>query len=126
MKRNMTKLLRTVELFIPVACLLFTQSLYAHHSLEDYDTRTVIKIQGQVVGFKLQDPHSLLFVDAVNSDGSVTHWTIEGGSASGIARSGISRQKLSSHPNVIVHAYGSRNNVCHDNCKASGLDFIFE
>jgi len=106
--------------------LFISNTLFAHHGLEEYDTRTVVKIHGQVVGYKLQDPHSLLFVKAKNIDGSVTHWTIEGGSAAGIARAGLSKVKLDQHPQVIVHAYTGRNNVCTAECKASGLDFIFE
>jgi hypothetical protein len=100
--------------------------LVAHHGLDEYDTRTVIQLKGQVVGFKLQDPHSLLYVDVTNADGSITHWAVEGGAASGIAKSGVTKTKLSSNPRIIVHAYGSRNNTCKQDCNASGLDFIFE
>lgn len=118
--------MKTIPTLVSIFALVLSASIYAHHGLDAYDTRQTITLHGQVVGYKLQDPHSLLFVDVTNADGSITHWTVEGGSGSGIAKSGISRKKLDNHPKVIVHGYAGRNNTCQQDCIASGLDFIFE
>ena len=122
----MNAAIKCICLLVGLSLLALPVKVFAHHGLANYDTREVIKIHGQVVDYRLRDPHSLLFVEVTNDDGSRTLWTIQGGSASGLARSGISRQKLASHPKVIVHAYGSRNNQCREQCEAAGLDFIFE
>ena len=98
----------------------------AHLGLEGYDTSASIELTGSVVGFELMDPHSLLFVDVANSDGTVTSWSVEGGSASGIVGSGISTEFLGSEPTVTILVFPSRDKTCAPLCKASGREFNFQ
>lgn len=106
--------------------LIGTGSASAHHGLELFDTSQLIEIEGRVTGFRLMDPHSLLFVEMQNPDGTVTTWEIEGGSGSGIVRSGLTQEFLNSEPLVRVEAYQSRDGTCAPNCRASGRDFDFD
>ncbi|MCG8416221.1 MAG: DUF6152 family protein [Pseudomonadales bacterium] len=103
-----------------------TGSASAHHGLELFDTSQLIEIEGRVTGFRLMDPHSILFVEMRNSDGTVTTWEIEGGSGSGIVQSGLTQEFLNSEPLVRVEVYQSRDGECAPNCKASGRDFDFD
>ena len=98
----------------------------AHHGLEGYDTSKLIELKGKVVGMELMDPHSVLFVDVENEDGTVTSWVIEGGSAYGIVRAGLSRDSLDSEPTVTILGYQSIDRNCTPRCKANGRDFTFE
>ncbi len=100
--------------------------LDAHHGLDEYDTTLMIELKGKVVGFKLIDPHSLLYVDVENEDGSVTGWVVEGGAAHGIVAAGLTKDSLALGPTVVVHAYQSKNKQCTPHCKANGRKFVFE
>lgn len=106
--------------------LISIGSAFAHHGLELFNTSQLIEIEGRVTGFRLMDPHSLLFVEVQNPDGTVTTWEIEGGSGSGIVRSGLTQEFLNTEPLVRVEAYQSLDSTCAPNCKASGRDFDFD
>ena len=110
---------------LSVCALSGTGRLAAHHGLDQYDTGTLIELRGRVVGFELLDPHSRLFVDVVNPDGSVTSWEVEGGAGHGILRSGVTQEMLAEGPEVEVHAYRSLDGRCAPRCRASGREFVF-
>ena len=50
--------------------------LQAHHGVDEYDIDAPVKLVGKVVGTELMDPHSLLYVNVKNEDGTVTPWLI--------------------------------------------------
>ncbi len=100
--------------------------VHAHHGMDAYDTRVPLELRGKVVAFELMDPHSLLYVDVENQDGTVTSWVIEGGAAHGIVRAGISEASLALGPGVLVRGYQSKDGQCAPNCKAVGRDFVFD
>ena len=53
-------------------------SIAAHHGTnQSYDRSAPVTVKGVVTGFKYQNPHPALFVDAMDSEGKTTHWTIE-------------------------------------------------
>jgi hypothetical protein len=111
---------------ILVSAMLFAVSAVAHHGLGEYDQTRLIRLEGRVVGFELKDPHSLLFVDVENPDGSVTSWIIEGGAAQGVVEAGLSKEFLESGPRVRVTAYQSKEMSCEPKCVASGRSFDFD
>jgi hypothetical protein len=93
--------------------------------MDAYDTQVPVELTG-TVGFALLDPHSLLYVDVKNADGSVTSWVVEGGAAHGVVRAGLTRESLANRPRVIVRGYQSRHKLCDPDCRAVGRDFLFE
>ncbi|HBN13953.1 MAG: hypothetical protein CMQ46_03105 [Gammaproteobacteria bacterium] len=105
---------------------LISLSATAHHGLDNFDQSTLLTLQGKVVGFELRDPHSVLFVEVANADGSVTAWAIEGGAARGIVEAGLSREFLASGPMVTVTAFPSLDTRCEPWCRAAGRNFDFE
>ena len=44
----------------------------AHHGLDAYDTARLVEIDGLLVEFRPMDPHSILVVETVSENGSVT------------------------------------------------------
>ena len=118
---------RNWTILFATSCLLFNvDQLNAHHGLDEYDTGTVIELKGKVIGFKLMSPHSLLYVDVENADGTVTSWVIEGGAAHGIVSAGLTRDALAAEPIVSVSGYQSIDKNCIPRCKANGREFTFE
>ena len=82
----------TIRFVVLCACLLATASLYAHHSLAGvYALGKEAKVTGAFKAFRLVNPHSMLKLDVKNTDGSITEWSIVGGSVTQIARLGLSK-----------------------------------
>lgn len=109
-----------------ILTLVSTASASAHHGLDGFDQTNLIELEGRVVGFELRDPHSVLFIEVENPDGSRTEWEIEGGAARGVVQAGLSREFLSSGPTVRVTAYRSKDLSCQPRCLASGRNFDFD
>jgi Family of unknown function (DUF6152) len=52
--------------------------LLAHHSVAaEFDMSTKVAIQGTITRVEFMNPHVLVWMDAKNSDGSVSHWALE-------------------------------------------------
>ena len=52
--------------------------LLAHHSVAaEFDKSKTITIQGTVNRVEWMNPHARLWVDAMNQDGTVSHWELE-------------------------------------------------
>ena len=118
---------RHVRFLLHVGVILgFSQPLLAHHGLDYYDTSVVIEIQGQVTDFELSNPHSFLYVESIDSDGNVQRWEIQGGPASGLARTGLSKGFLLTKPFVKIKAFQSKGGRCYPMCQAAGRKFDFE
>lgn len=65
-----------------LALLLFTllgfQSAWAHHGTAvSYDQNRFITVTGTVTEFRWRNPHSALFLDVTQEDGSVINYAIE-------------------------------------------------
>ena len=73
-----------------VASLLTSAAAIAHHSFAMFD-RTVEKvITGTVVRWAFNSPHSWLYVNVKNADGSETLWGFEGSAPPSLLQRGIS------------------------------------
>jgi hypothetical protein len=78
--------------------LLAGASLQAHHSLAGvYALGKEAKVAGTFKAFRLVNPHSSMKFDVKNKDGSVTEWSVLGGSVQAISRLG-----LRSGPNALT------------------------
>ncbi len=62
---------------IAAALFLTTASAYAHHSLALFDSKAPVTIQGTVTKVEWRSPHTVIFVNAKESNGQVTEWRVE-------------------------------------------------
>ena len=118
--------LKRIPAVLAFGALLVVNQASGHHGMDAYDTQNPVDLTGTVVGFELLDPHSMLYVDVKNADGSVTSWVVEGGAAHGVVRVGLTKESLANGPGVIVRGYQSSDKQCDPGCKAIGRDFLFE
>ena len=82
----------TLRCVVLCGSLLAGASLYAHHSLAGvYALGKEAKVSGAFKAFRLVNPHSMLKLDVKNPDGSITEWSIVGGSVTQLARLGIGK-----------------------------------
>lgn len=88
---------RILGCVVVCVCLLAGTSPQAHHSLAGmYDLGKEAKVAGAFKAFRLVNPHSSMKFDVKNPDGSMTEWSVLGGSVQAIGRLG-----LRSGPNAL-------------------------
>jgi len=82
---------RALGWVVVCGCLMAGASLQAHHSLAGvYDMSAEKKIQGTLTAIRFVNPHGSLKITVKNPDGTTTDWTFTTGSATTLARRGIS------------------------------------
>src|SRR6476661_5839948 len=61
-----------------LALAAYIMPMLAHHSVEsEYDVSKIVTIQGVVTKIEWTNPHARVFVDAKNTDGTVSNWEME-------------------------------------------------
>ena len=73
--------MKTIRKLLPAAsaaALLFMTAAEAHHSFAMFDRDQEIVKTGTVVRWAFNNPHSWLYLNVKNADGSQTLWSFEG------------------------------------------------
>lgn len=84
--------------------------LVAHHSFAaHYDMKQPITIQGTLVNVRLTNPHSWFFLDVKEADGTVSHWSFEAGTPSGMIRNGYKASELPPGTSVTITGFPARD-----------------
>jgi hypothetical protein len=84
-----------LALSLPILFLATCAPLSAHHgSAMSYDFTKKVTLNATVTQFAWMNPHALLYVDAKDDRGNVTHWTCELTSPGVLSRAGWTRAIL--------------------------------
>lgn len=70
--------------------LLTSTPAVSHHSAAMFDHEVVLTLKGTVTRFDYVNPHSWLYVDIANDDGSTTEWGFELDAPPRLRRIGVS------------------------------------
>lgn len=82
--------------------LLHAGPAAAHHSAAMFDDQQNIVLSGTVTEFEYVNPHSWLYVDVANDDGSVTRWGFELDAPPRLRRLGVSPRHFEPGDRVTV------------------------
>jgi hypothetical protein len=97
-----TAVVATIGLFSPVAI--------AHHSFAAaFDESKPLNLQGVVTKVELVNPHSWIWMDVTNADGTVTTWGLEGGPPVNLFRNGVNKNTLPVGTEIRVFAYQAKS-----------------
>ena len=94
-----------------VAVALFVTSVpaIAHHSSGPfYDSEKRVEAIGTVTKFVFRNPHSFLYVDAPNAEGTMAAWEIEMGAAVSMSRRGWTPETIKAGDQIKVVGQPSR------------------
>jgi hypothetical protein len=81
----------------------------AHHSFAaHYDMAKPITVQGSIAEVRLSNPHSWFFLDVKDATGSVTRWSFEAGTPSGMIRNGYKASELPPGAMVTITGFPAR------------------
>lgn len=93
-----------------VLAVIVTAPISAHHSFGGtYDVSRTITITGKMVQVTLRAPHSFLYVEVQDPDGTTRQWVIEGATAAQFARQGIDKDAFKIGDAVEVVGNPSRS-----------------
>lgn len=107
MKSKSAKVLAAAALSIAAAA-----PTQAHHAFSaEFDSKQPLEIKGVVTKTKWVNPHSWIYLDVADADGSVTNWGFEFGSPSSLLRLGLTKATLHVGTPVLIKGYRSRNGL---------------
>ncbi len=101
--------------------LLLPVLAQAHHGIANFDLNTDLQIKGAIREFAFVNPHSWLYVDVTNADGSHSNWKCELRAATVLKRSGWSKEMFSIGSQVVVT--GSPDRFEQNTCYLSAIQF---
>jgi hypothetical protein len=87
-----------------------TAPVLAHHSIAaQFDMYKSNTVTGTITRMDFQNPHSWLYVDVKDEQGTVQAWSIEFGAANALYRRGWRREDLPVGATVTVTGYVARD-----------------
>ena len=83
----------------------------AHHAFAaEFDEKKPIKfVDATVTKVQLINPHSWIFVDVKQADGTVENWAIEAGSPNILLRRGVTKDTLKAGQKIEIEGYQSKD-----------------
>ena len=81
----------------------------AHHSPIIFDTDSTVVVEGRISRYDWTNPHSYIFVEAIDSEGETTEWQFETDSTNILSRNGWTPETLSPGQLVTAHGNPDRN-----------------
>ena len=103
--------MRSLRPFFAVATglIVIAVPIFAHHGNAEYDEKRPLTLKGTVTEFMWASPHSKIFLDAKNANGSVVHWSIETLSPGKLARAGWTKDAVKPGDQVTVTFSPAKN-----------------
>jgi hypothetical protein len=90
--------------------LLGAAPAMAHHAFAaEYDSEKPVELAGTVTSAKWVNPHSRLYVDVTNSDGTVTNWGFEFGAPNALEGRGLTKADIKPGAQVHIKGFRSKN-----------------
>lgn len=93
------------------AGLLFSaQNVTAHHAFSaEFDALKPVEIKGVVTKAEWVNPHSWVYVDVKEADGTVSNWGFEFGAPFSLKQKGLTKAVLPAGTEVVINGYLSKN-----------------
>ena len=105
-----------------IGILISTVPLLAHHAFTaEFDLKKPVKLRGTVARVELVNPHSWVYVDVKNDDGTMSQWMLEAGSPNVLVRRGFTKSALPKGTEVIFEGFQAKDG----STRANGRDITF-
>jgi Family of unknown function (DUF6152) len=105
-----------------VGLLISSLPLLAHHAFTaEFDTKKPVKLRGTIAKIEMVNPHSWIYIDVKNDDGSTSQWMLEAGSPNVLVRRGFSKAAIPKGTEVIFEGFQAKDG----SNRANGRDITF-
>lgn len=92
------------------AAIAFSTPIAAHHSFAtEFDVEKPVEVQGIVTKAQFVNPHSWIYVDVKNANGTRTNWGFEFGSPGTLAARKVTKADVRAGTTVRITGYRSKN-----------------
>ena len=82
----------------------------AHHSFSaEFDSSKPIVVDGEITKVRLVNPHSWIYLDVKNKDGSVTNWGFEFATPSSLRDKGLGKEDVLPGTRIRIEGYRAKN-----------------
>jgi len=109
-KHVRTPLIALSVLVTAVGLFAGAHTASAHHAFAaEFDATQPIDLKGTVTKAKWVNPHSWLWFDVKEADGSTTNWAVEFGAPNALASRGLDKNTLKVGDDVRVQGYRAKN-----------------
>jgi hypothetical protein len=110
MTLSTVRLWRAWRALVAVGLLTFSAGSSAHHAFAaEFDADQPIDLKGTVTKIKWVNPHSWLYFDVKDANGTVTNWGVEFGAPNQLARIGLKKADVAIGTEVHIKGYRSKN-----------------
>lgn len=100
---------RKVIVLLAAAALLRAAPTFAHHPVDAYLGDKTLTIEGELVQFRFQNPHTALLIETRTDKGVTERWAVEWAAALQLNQQGITPATLKLGDHVIVTGNPGRN-----------------
>ncbi|MBT5484009.1 MAG: hypothetical protein HOH14_03905 [Gammaproteobacteria bacterium] len=101
--------------FISVILLSFPMWVSAHHGLANFNLNVDISVQGRITDIAMINPHSWVYIEVTNADGSLTNWKCELRGGTVLRRSGWTQALFEVGSEITISGSPDRfeDNTCY-------------
>ena len=85
--------------------------VFAHHGNSAYDETARVPVKGVVTEFVWVNPHSQIYLDVKDKNGSIVHWAVETNSPGILSRAGWTRRSIKPGDEVTIILCPAKNNA---------------
>ncbi len=105
---------------LTTACAMGTA--LAHHAfVAEFDREKPVQLTGRVTEMKWSNPHSWIYIDVEDEDGSVVNWALETRAANSLIRLGWRPEDLPVGTVLEVNGWQARNNSSTASIESAAL-----
>ena len=92
------------------AVLALSPPAIAHHAFAaEFDAAQPVKVDGVITKVRMVNPHSWIYLDVRNKDGSVTNWGFEFGTPSSLKNNGLTKADVAIGTKIEVNGFKAKN-----------------
>jgi hypothetical protein len=82
----------------------------AHHAFSaEFDAEQPLEVKGVVTKFELVNPHSWLYLDVKQPDGTVANWGFEFGAPFSLKEKGITKKSLTANTEITIQGFRAKS-----------------
>ena len=105
--------IRTLTFILLLAgalAVLGASAAIAHHAFTaEFDGTKPVMLQGVVTRMDWVNPHSWIYIDVPQPDGSVQQWEVEAGAPNAMFRRGWNKNSIPVGTEIVVDGYRAKN-----------------